>query len=69
MRYESGTTYIDGHECRKHSDYKGFELYRCFDGGQPRMRYFALGVIDCGFVSIEAKNLDGIKRAVTEMKE
>lgn len=67
MIYESGTTYIEGHECRKHSDYKGFELYRCFDGGQPRMRYYALGFFEGEMVSVEAKNLDRIKRAVTEL--
>lgn len=69
MTYESGTSYIEGHECRKHSDYKGFELYRCFDGGQPRMRYYAVGFFMGNLVSVEAKNLDGIKRAVTELIE
>jgi len=62
-----GYTTICGHQARFHSQYKAWDLYRCYDGGKPRMRYFAVGFDkDGGMTALEAENLAGIKKAVTE---
>lgn len=61
---------ILGYPCRFHSTYKGFELWRDVSGGTPRMHYIAVGLDDSkGMITIEAKNLDGIKGRVTKYKE
>lgn len=51
--------------CRFHSDYKGWGIWREWDlcGGHGRMSYF--GVKD-GEEPLHAKNLDGIKAAISE---
>ena len=61
-----GFTTIDGHVARFHSQYKTWDIYRCFDGGSPRMLYFACGFVNGGMVVLEAKNLSGIREKVTE---
>ena len=61
---------ILGYPCRFHSTYKGFELWRDVSGGTPRMHYIAVGLdASNGMITIEAKNLDGIKGRVTKYKE
>ena len=61
---------ILGYPCRFHSTYKGFELWRDVSGGTPRMHYIAVGLdTSNGMITIEAKNLDGIKGRVTKYKE
>jgi hypothetical protein len=67
---ESGTViFLMGHPARFHSTYYGWELYRCIDGGQPRMHYIAVKCVDGGcLVSIESRNLDGIKERVRKQE-
>ena len=60
---------ILGYPCRFHSNYKGFQLWRDVSGGTPRMHYIAVGIDAKGMVTIEARNLDGIKGRVTKYKE
>lgn len=61
---------ILGYPCRYHSTYKGFELWRDVSGGTPRMHYIAVGFIGAkSMITIEAKNLNGIKERVTKYKE
>ena len=61
---------ILGYPCRYHSTYKGFDLWRDVSGGTPRMHYIAVGINAAGgIITIEAKNLDGIKGRVTKFKE
>lgn len=62
---------ILGYPCRYHSTYKGFDLWRDVSGGTPRMHYIAVG-FDAKkreMITIEAKNLDGIKGRITKYKE
>lgn len=62
-----GYRMINGHQARYHSQYKAWDLYRCYDGGSPRMLYFAVAITDTGGLTVlEAKNLAGIKKRVTE---
>lgn len=67
-RMTDGTTMINGHTARFHSQYKTADLYRCYDGGKPRMRYFAVCLTKtAGLVTLEARNLSGIKEEVTKL--
>jgi hypothetical protein len=62
-----GYRMINGHQALYHSQYKGWDLYRCYDGGSARMLYFAVAVTDTGGLTVlEARNLAGIKKRVTE---
>lgn len=66
---ENGQTYILGHAVKLHSRYMGWDLYRVWDGGKPRMRYIAVNVTSSsGLVTIEARNLDGIKEKVRKQR-
>lgn len=63
---------INGEYCKYHSLYKGWELYRGWNilGNHGRMLYFAVGFTAKGGLTIlTAKNLSGIKEAVTEAVE
>lgn len=63
------TTFIEGHTCRYHSDYKGWQIYRAIDGGQPRMCYFGVGFTGRGLTTVSVRNLSGIKDRITEASE
>lgn len=57
-------TVIIGHEARSHSRYMGWDLYRCYDGGKPRMLYFAVKDDGSDVIVLRSGNLMGIKNEV-----
>lgn len=62
---KDGTTYIDGYEVRKHGEYLGWEIYRTAEDGPMAVQFIAVRVMEkSGLVSVQAKNLEGIKRII-----
>ena len=62
---KSGSTYIDGYEVRKVGEYLGWEIYRTVEDGPTATMFIAVNVtVTSGLVSIQARNLDGIKRRI-----
>ena len=63
--YKNGCTYIDGYEVSKLSEYLGWEIYRTSEEGPLAVQFIAVKVsAKSGLVSIQAKNLDGIKKRI-----
>ena len=63
--YHHGSTYIDGYEVTKISEYLGWEIYRTAEEGLMAEYFIAVNVTaKSGLVSITARNLDGIKRRI-----
>ena len=65
LDYRSGSTYIDGYEVQKHGEYLGWVIYRTVESGPTAPTFIAVNVTaKSGLVSIQARNLDGIKRKI-----
>ena len=63
--HQNGKTYIDGYEVSKLSEYLGWEIYRTSEEGPLAVQFIAVKVsAKSGLVSIQAKNLDGIKKRI-----
>ena len=62
MNEDISLTQINGHVAKFHSEYRAWSIYRCYDGGNPRMLYFGVG----GGTVLESRNLDGIKAKIKE---
>ena len=62
-------TNIEGSTCKFHSVYKGWEIYRAWDVVEDhgRMLYFGVGITDRGLTTVKARNLDGVKAAISEV--
>lgn len=63
-------TTIERTTCKFHSNYKGWAIYRAWDivEDHGRMLYFGVGITDRGLTTVKARNLDGVKAAISEVK-
>lgn len=63
--HQDGQTFIDGYAVRKHGEYLGWEIYRTAEDGPMGVQFIAVRVTaKSGLVSIQSRNLDGIKRRI-----
>lgn len=64
-------TNIEGNTCKFHSIYKGWEIYRAWDVVEDhgRMLYFGVGATEEGLIVVKARNLGGIKDAISKVVE
>lgn len=62
-------TKICGSTCKFHSVYKGWLIYRAWDLEEDhgRMLYYGLGSTEDGLITIKARNLGGIKSAISKV--
>ena len=64
---QDGQTFIDGYAVRKHGEYLGWEIYRTAEDESMGTQFIAVRVTaKSGLVSIQSRNLDGIKRHIRQ---
>lgn len=65
VELQDGQTVIEGFVVTKHSEYLGWDIYRTTEDGPMGVQFIAVRVTaKSGLVSIQSRNLDGIKRRI-----